>query len=200
MISTTPLDPGSPTTCKVPVAAATTAALVTARQAQHIADSRLPLIGFTNFLPGFGNACFRSALISLLINLPPLSGWIVSNCQGHLDNSSTTHLLENVIREYFDTNLVGKQARADSAIQRWYRYFNLNKLVDPKDPYETINLGDIRYPASTQQDATEVLFDLMGDIQAELRASGYVFGLVVILQRTNLVQQCCCYRHFARTY
>lgn len=164
MASTALISPGSP---RVPVylyEIAVDDALHAARQAQHIANPTLPLIGFSNGLPGHANACFRNALISLLINLPPLSGWIVSDSQGQLDSSPTAHLLENVIREYFATNLTGKQIRADGAIQRLYKYFNLNKPVDSKKICA-------RYGPETQQDASEMLFYLMSDIQAELRAS-----------------------------
>ena len=164
MASTDPVSPGSP---NVPIHfadPATDAALAVARQAQHIADPTLPLVGFRNGLPGFGQACFRNAIVSLLINIPPLSGWIVSDTQSQLVSSNTARLLENVIREYFATNLTGKQARVDEAIQRWYRNFNLEKPVNPNNTKH-------RFPDNSQQDAIEVLQYTIGDIDSELRAS-----------------------------
>ena len=169
---------GSPPNPLFPDDADASGAIDVARQAQHIADPALPLIGFSNDLPGYANACYRNELISLLINLPPLSGWIVSDTQGQLDHSPTAHLLENVIREYFGTNLAVKQARSDRAIQRLMKYFNIPKIAPPnqaeqsdkKLPLEVdlTKLGP-RYPANTQQDAGEVLLCLLNDMQAELR-------------------------------
>jgi hypothetical protein len=140
-------------------------ALAIARQAQHIANPGLPLIGFSNSLPGYQNACFRNGLLSLLMNIPPFPGWIVSNTQGQLDASPTAHLLENVIREYFATNLVRKQVRADQAIQRLQNYFSLAMPINPKKVV-------LRYLPNTQQDATEVLTRMFNDIDTELQASG----------------------------
>ena len=159
---------GSPPNPLFPDDADANGAIDVARQAQHIADPALPLIGFSNDLPGYANACYRNALISL-------SGWIVSDTQGQLDHSPTAHLLENVIREYFGTNLAVKQARSNRAIQRLMKYFNLPKLApsrqnDKSVPLE-VNLTDLtpRFPANTQQDAGEVLLLLLSVIQEELK-------------------------------
>ena len=160
MASADPISPGSPNVPENIPSPATDAALAVARQAQHIADPALPLVGFTNL----GDQCFRNAIISLLINLPPLSGWIVSDTQGQLVSSNTVRLLENVIREYFATNLTGKQTRVDDAMQRWFTNFRLEKPVDPKKM-------TVRYHDRTQQDAVEVLDFMSGDIEDELKAS-----------------------------
>lgn len=162
---TEPLPPssGSPIVLIYEMNQCVDAALATARQARHIADPDLPLIGFRNSLPGYQNACFRNGLFSLLMNIPSFSDWIVSDSQGQLDSSPTAHLLENVVREYFATNLVGKQARADHAMQRLQNFFSIRKPI--RDP------AVVRYGPGQQQDATEVLAFVLNDIQEELEKS-----------------------------
>jgi hypothetical protein len=160
MASADPVSPGTPNVPVIYSVPTTDAALIVARQAQHIANPALPLLGFSND----DAACFRNSIISLLINLPPLSGWIVSDTQGQLVSSNSARLLENAIREYFATNVAGKQTRVDEAIQRWYNNFRLSKPVDPKEIKH-------RHRDGTQQDAAEVLLDATSDIKAELRSS-----------------------------
>lgn len=160
MVVTAPLSPGSPYNPNYPFSTDVEDDLTTARQAQHITDPAVPLLGFTNGLPGYGNACFRNAVVSLLVNTHPIPGFIVTNPRGQLNDSPTALLLENVIREYFTSAAAGKQARLDTAIQRLYNRVNYRK------PIVSTQLTR-RYAANTQQDAMEFLNFALEDILQE---------------------------------
>lgn len=160
MAGTVPLSPGSPYIPNYPFSTDVQDDLTTARQAQHITDPAVPLIGFTNGLAGYAKACFRNAVVCLLVNTHPIPGFIVANARGQLDGSPTARLLENVIREYFSAAAAGKQARLDTAIQRLYNRVNYRKPVVPTQLTR-------RYAANTQQDAMEFLNFVLEDILQE---------------------------------
>jgi hypothetical protein len=162
MAGTAPVIPDSPYQPVYPFNQADEDDLDVARQAQHIIDPALLLSGFTNGLPGYGNACFRNAAVSLLVNTHPISGCIVANTSagGQLDGNPTARLLENVIREYFSTTVAGKQARLDMAIQRLYNRVNYQKPIDTTKTTKLLR----RYAPSTQQDALEMLVFMLEDI------------------------------------
>jgi hypothetical protein len=46
-----------------------------ARSGTHVAAQDQAVLGFTNGITGFHNSCFRSALMSMLLNLQPFAGW-----------------------------------------------------------------------------------------------------------------------------